>query len=71
MNFPLPRLTSIAILATVCRVSDTRVQTTTSGGWTRVVTDQSGAVMPNTHIETKDNRKANTQPAKTDKARTL
>src|SRR5579864_8684754 len=42
-------------------------QTTTSGGLTGVVTDQSGAVLPAAGVEIKDNRKRNVQSARTDR----
>jgi hypothetical protein len=42
-------------------------QTTNTGGLTGVVTDQSGAVVPDVDVEIKDNRKGNVQPTKTDR----
>ena len=42
-------------------------QTTTSGGLTGVVTDQSGAVLPNTEVQVKDNSKGTMQSTKTDR----
>jgi hypothetical protein len=42
-------------------------QTTTSGGLTGVVTDQTNAVVPNTDIEIKDNRKGTIQSTTTDR----
>jgi hypothetical protein len=41
-------------------------QTTTSGGLTGVVTDQSSAVIPDAKVEIKDDSKGTTQSAKTD-----
>jgi len=40
-------------------------QTTTSGGLTGVITDQSNAVVPNADVEIKDNRKGTIQSTKT------
>jgi hypothetical protein len=42
-------------------------QTTTSGGLTGVITDQSGAVLPNADVEIKDTRKGTLQSATTDR----
>jgi hypothetical protein len=42
-------------------------QTTTSGGLSGVVTDQSGAVLPTADVEIKDNRKGNVQSTTTDR----
>jgi len=41
-------------------------QTTISGGLTGVVTDRSGAVVPNTYVEIKDDAKGITQVTNTD-----
>ena len=41
-------------------------KTTTSGGLAGVVTDRSGAVVPNTHVEIKDDAKGITQVTNTD-----
>jgi hypothetical protein len=47
--------------------SDLNAQTTTSGGLTGVVTDQSQAVVPDADVEIKDNAKGTTQSTKTDR----
>jgi hypothetical protein len=47
--------------------SDLNAQTTTSGGLTGVVTDQSGAVVPDAVAEVKDNAKGLTQATRTDR----
>jgi len=47
--------------------SDLNAQTTTSGGLTGVITDQSSAVVPDAAVELKDNAKGVTQSAKTDR----
>jgi hypothetical protein len=56
-----------AVLLTVLAPRVLIAQTTTSGGLTGVVTDQSGAVLPAAYVEIKDNRKGNIQSAKTDR----
>src|SRR5215472_5537462 len=67
MQCRLPRLTLIAMLAAMCVAPDVGAQTTTSGGLTGVVTDQSNAVMPNAGVEINDNSKGAIQLTKTDR----
>ena len=59
------RLTFLAILAVVF-FHASGAQTASSGGLAGVVTDQSGAVLPNAEIEMKDNSKGTLQSAKSD-----
>jgi Carboxypeptidase regulatory-like domain len=58
---------SLALLGTVSIASTLNAQTTTSGGLTGVVTDQSNAVVPNAEVEIKDNHKGTTQSTTTDR----
>ncbi len=55
------------LLLAVPLASDLNAQTTTSGGLTGVITDQSNAVVPNTDVEIKDNAKSTRQSTKTDR----
>jgi hypothetical protein len=55
----------LLLLLPVSRVSI--AQTTNSGGLTGVVTDPSGAVVPDADVEIKDNRKGNAQSTRTDR----
>lgn len=61
------RLTLVAMLAAVCLLHQIRAQTTTSGGLTGVVTDQSNAVITNADVEIKDIHKGNVESTKTDR----
>jgi Carboxypeptidase regulatory-like domain len=56
-----------AFLLASCLANELRAQTTTSGGLTGVVTDQSGALVVNADVEIKDNSKGTTQSTKTDR----
>lgn len=67
MKLRRPNLLFSAILAVVCLPHNIGAQTTTSGGLTGVVTDQSGAVLPNANVEIRDNHKGNIQSTKTDR----
>src|SRR5262249_36276677 len=57
-----------AILLAISFGSELNAQTTTSGGLTGVVTDQSKAVVPNADVEIRDNAKGTSQSTKTDRA---
>jgi hypothetical protein len=61
------RLVFFALFAAVCLLHEIWAQTTTSGGLTGVVTDQSSAVVPNTNVEIKDNVKGTSQTTNTDR----
>jgi len=56
-----------AVLIAVSLANELSAQTTTSGGLTGVVTDQSNAVVPNAGVEIKDNRKGTIQSTTTDR----
>lgn len=56
-----------ALLIAITFANELRAQTTTSGGLTGVVTDQSGALVSNADVEIKDNSKGTTQSTKTDR----
>src|SRR5438309_7546645 len=58
---------SFLLLLVFSFASDLNAQTTTSGGLTGVITDQSSAVVPDAAVELKDNAKGVTQSAKTDR----
>lgn len=60
------RLLSVLLLGG-CYSCQLSAQTTTSGGVTGVVTDQSGAVIPAAQVEIKDGSKGTNQSAKTDR----
>jgi hypothetical protein len=66
MRFRLIQFLYCVALAAVLTSRVLTAQTTTSGGLTGVVTDQSRAVLPAAHVEIKDNRKGNVQSTKTD-----
>jgi hypothetical protein len=53
------------VLLTFSLANELNAQTTTSGGLTGVVTDQSAAVVPNANVEIRDNAKGTTQTTKT------
>jgi len=61
------RLCFSAFLLATCFTTELRAQTTTSGGLTGVVTDQSGALVVNAGVEIKDDSKGTTQSTKTDR----
>src|SRR5215813_3914643 len=56
----------LAILVGLCLTPIRGAQTTTSGGLTGVVTDRSGAVVLNAHVEIRDDAKGISQVANTD-----
>jgi hypothetical protein len=64
------RLRPVSILLLVVLLASSanklNAQTTISGGLTGVVTDQSGAVVPNAEVEIRDSAKGTTQSTKTD-----
>ena len=60
------RLLLSTLLVAIFFGNKLNAQTTTSGGLTGVITDQSSAVVPDTNVEVKDNAKGVTQSAKTD-----
>ena len=60
------RLFSCSLLAVACLSSELSAQTTTSGGLTGVITDQSKALIPDAAVEIKDAGKGTTQTTKTD-----
>ncbi len=55
------------VLAAAAPANKLSAQTTASGGLAGVVTDPSGAVVPNADVEIKDNAKGTTQSTKTDR----
>src|SRR5271155_4433564 len=56
-----------AFLLAICFAKELKAQTTTSGGVTGVVTDQSFAVLPNADVEIRDVNKGTTASTKTDR----
>ena len=69
MGLWLLRLFSCFVLMVVCLSIELGAQTTTSGGLTGVVTDETKAVVPDADVEIKDNAKGATQTTKTDRER--
>jgi carboxypeptidase family protein len=67
MKLRAPRVMLFAMLVALCLAPGMRAQTTTSGGLTGVVTDQSNAVVPNAEVEIKDISKGTTQVTRTDR----
>ena len=63
---PIRRLLPVLILG-IYFSCELGAQTTTSGGLTGVVTDQSGAVFPDASVEIKDDAKGTKQSARTDR----
>ena len=61
------RLLFSAFLLAISFASQANSQTTTSGGLTGVITDQSGALLPSAGVEIKDNRKGDVQSTRTDR----
>jgi hypothetical protein len=55
------RVSACATLLAIVLATELHAQTTTSGGLTGVITDQSNAVMPNADVKIKDNDKGITQ----------
>jgi Carboxypeptidase regulatory-like domain len=55
------------LLLVLCLPNNLDAQSTTSGGLTGVVTDPSGAVIPDAHVEIKDDSKGTVQSTKTDR----
>jgi len=64
---PISVLLLSVLLVAALPANKLNAQTTTSGGLTGVVTDQSSAVIPNADVEIKDNAKGTTQSTKTDR----
>ncbi|MGO8772662.1 MAG: carboxypeptidase-like regulatory domain-containing protein, partial [Terracidiphilus sp.] len=62
-----PRSRLVAFLLAICFANGLRAQTTTSGAVTGVVTDQSGAVVPNANVEIRDVNKGTTESTRTDR----
>lgn len=62
-----PRRCFSAFLLAICFTNEVRAQTTTSGAVTGVVTDQSGAVVPNADVEIRDVNKGTTESTKSDR----
>src|ERR1700687_4261755 len=60
------RLFACSFVMLVCLSDELKPQTTTSGGLTGVVTDQSNAVVPKADVQIKDNAKGNTQSTRSD-----
>jgi len=61
------RLMWCSFLVAVCLLRQLEAQTTSTGGLTGVVTDQSKAVVPNAAVEIKDNAKGTSQTTQTDR----
>lgn len=59
-------LPSLLLSAILCG-TNLSAQTVTSGGLTGVITDQTGAVLPDADIEIKDNSKGTVRSSKTDR----
>jgi len=66
MNFRTSFFLLLAPLLLVPSSNQLRAQTTTSGGLTGVVSDPSGAIVPDAVVELKDNTKGTNQSAMTD-----
>jgi hypothetical protein len=60
-------LSAFLFLLAICFASELSAQTTTSGAVTGVVTDQSGAVVPNADVEIRDVSKGTTESTKSDR----
>lgn len=67
MGWRRPYLFLTALLVVIVLPTEVDSQTTTSGALTGVVTDASGAVVPNADVEIRDNAKGRTQSTKTDR----
>ncbi len=65
MGFCPLRLLLAVLMTAVCTCQRLSAQTTTSGALAGVVTDQSGAVVPDADVEINDNAKGTTQSSKT------
>ncbi len=61
------RLVLAVLMVAVCACQRLNGQTTTSGALAGVVTDQSGAVIPDANVEIRDNAKGTAQSTKTDR----
>jgi hypothetical protein len=68
MRSRLTRSLFAANLLAISIANNLHAQTTTSGGLTGVITDQSSAVLPNATVEIRDEAKGTTQKTKTDRA---
>lgn len=66
MRLQAIRALIVATLSAIALATELNAQTTTSGGLTGVVTDQSSAVLPNANVEIKDDGKGITQLTRTD-----
>src|SRR5215469_7926775 len=67
MRLPPIRVLAPALLMVIGLVEGLNAQTTTSGGLTGVVTDQSNAIVPNADVEIRDNAKGTIQSTRTDR----
>ena len=61
-----PDQLAVTLFFSLYSIRDSRAQTTTSGGLTGVLTDPSGAVVPDARVELRDSTKGTIQSAKTD-----
>jgi Carboxypeptidase regulatory-like domain len=66
MRFRPINLICSALFLAIVLANELSAQTTTSGGLTGVVTDRSGAVVPNALVEVRDDAKGTTQSTSTD-----
>src|SRR5215469_11225637 len=64
---PMSVLVLVVLFAVGSAANKLNAQTTTSGGLTGVITDQSRAVVTNADIEIRDNVKGTTQSTKSDR----
>lgn len=67
MRFRPRRLLLLAFLLAISFVCGLNAQTSTSGGLTGIITDQSGALVVNAEVGIKDSSKGTTQSTKTDR----
>jgi hypothetical protein len=67
MKFGPVILLFVILLLVPCLSNKLNAQTTTSGGLTGVITDPSGAVVPDARVEIRDNAKGTIQSTKTDR----
>ncbi len=67
MRVPRTCLFLSALLLAIFFANELNAQTTTSGGLTGIVTDQTKAVVPNADVEIRDNAKGASQSTKTDR----
>src|SRR5215470_16123269 len=64
---PISVLLLVVLFVATSTANELNAQTTTSGGLTGVVTDQSNAVLPNANVEIKDNARGIAQSTRTDR----